>query len=157
MVLVGEFLTLWQLIHLYRDIILLCNEWLTSTFFLGVDCNHRCLELVAMVEICRDAVILQLQLRKKYELLIVVLLCATQSLLYCKYGSETSNLLAYTLIQFFFLICVQYQGRQSSAPVASNHGKLWGRARARGAGVERLKDHRCMPVRTRNERPTSMT
>ena len=28
------------------------------------------------------------------------------------------------------------------APVVSNHGKLWGRARARGAGVERLKDHR---------------
>ena len=43
------------------------------------------------------------------------------------------------------------------APVVSNHGKLWGRARARGAGVERLKDHRCMPVRTRNARPTSMT
>ena len=32
-----------------------------------------------------------------------------------------------------------------SAPVVGNRGKLWGRARARGAGVERLKDHRRMP------------
>ena len=43
------------------------------------------------------------------------------------------------------------------APVVSNHGKLKGRARARGAGLERLKDHRCMPVRTRHAGPTSMT
>ena len=29
--------------------------------------------------------------------------------------------------------------------------------RARGAGLERLKDHRCMSVRTRHAVPTSMT
>ena len=38
-----------------------------------------------------------------------------------------------------------HQHNLTTAPVVSNHGKLRGRARARGAGLEQLKDHRCMP------------
>ena len=42
------------------------------------------------------------------------------------------------------------------APVICNHGKLRGRARARGAGLERLRTTAVCRFRARCEQPTSM-
>ena len=43
-----------------------------------------------------------------------------------------------------------------NAPVICNHGKLRGRARARGAGLERLRTTAIFRLRARCEQPTNM-